>query len=479
MPKGGWTIPRRLPGARSMRRVQDGLALACGALFCAVIYGPRLPPGPEMLLPKRFGYAGFLVLMRLWSAPAVPAALSWAAVACAAGLLAALAAGVALELRERRAKPLSGARAALRGFGAALGAAAAFWLARWALTGITALIERAWFFPEALDWREPLLLLGGFCAVLLAAARAAGRLAAWSAGGGGRSGLSRWLPWACALAAAAVLGLGLSSYVSASAAPPDRGGAPRLVCVLAQKDGRPRVEERLVEVPAEPSPEPVAPTAAALRLLYEERTIEMDADGLRRALSLGVSRGDPLARALLLENLLAAPADARTRRLLDSLCDPKRWRVGARAAARLALGYARLGDGDRAAYWLSRASRGEGAPPPGLLALPDARTVLRRGRIFGRLRADGPARVALYARREPGQPYLLGPAQLVASSDVGAGGRFDFKDLTEGDYYLAFAVEAPSSAGASRRPLRVRGSRGDLELSRRRRAIGVRLEARR
>lgn len=184
---------------------------------------------------------------------------------------------------------------------------------------------------------------------------------------------------------------------------------------------------------------------------------------------LGAKHNDDLARSLLLEHLSAVPPSPEALGALGALADETAHRIGAIGAARIALAYAHLGDAAQAALW---AERGAGRPrgvPAGLLDLSGG-GALKPGRISGRLNGLKPLKIALYRKIDPGAPYLLDAAGLVASTESGAEGRFTFSGLTAGRYYLAFAF---SRTDAARGEIRVSGQRGDLVLSARKTSLDI------
>jgi len=194
----------------------------------------------------------------------------------------------------------------------------------------------------------------------------------------------------------------------------------------------------------------------ALRRLYEGLTRGMEAEGLREALLMGLQAGDPAAGLLLLESLSSAPRSPEAARALDSLADESRCRIGPQASARLALAYARLGLKEKAAFWQERASRGI---PPGLLSLGSVGAF--NGVVKGSVKG-GRVRVGLYALKGASpHAYALGPSQLVASAWPDEKGRFEFKGLAAGDYFLALSLDW----NGPRPQARVLGHRGDIRIS--------------
>jgi hypothetical protein len=86
------------------------------------------------------------------------------------------------------------------------------------------------------------------------------------------------------------------------------------------------------------------------------------------------------------------------------------------------------------------------------------------------LRAPGRARIALYARADASAPYLLDAAGFVASTTPDSRGRFEFRGLAAGRYYLAVAL---SSENGRRGEVSVSGARGDLILDASRAAVDL------
>jgi hypothetical protein len=201
----------------------------------------------------------------------------------------------------------------------------------------------------------------------------------------------------------------------------------------------------------------------ARRLLWEGYALRQDVGRLRGSLWAAERGGDPLAWFILVQHLAIAPPDALAGELLDSLADERRWRIGGRAAMLLAQAYAHLGLTGPAAAWNARAAQALGIAP-GLSAPSPPGGALHPGIIRGSVRGLRRARVALYARRGPQEPYSLGPESLVASSWANADGRFQFSGLSSGDYYLSLSVPA-AELRARREGIAVRGHRGDIRLS--------------
>lgn len=173
---------------------------------------------------------------------------------------------------------------------------------------------------------------------------------------------------------------------------------------------------------------------------FRTARVEFDADALRRSLFRAHEGGDAVSRMNLLDNLCHAPDSPANREMVDSLGDEARWRVGPRGAAMLSRAYARFGMADKAAYWASRADI-----PSGLLAAAPA----LEGKVQGVVSGVGIVQVALFSHDDPGAPYGLDPARLVAGAFTDAHGRFEFDGLAAGDYFLAAALKGPRPSGFS------------------------------
>ncbi|MDD5628348.1 MAG: hypothetical protein PHU21_04750, partial [Elusimicrobia bacterium] len=428
----------------------------------------RLIPAAVLLL---LGAALFLVARRFWRE------LDWPA------------------SRERLARPA----AALALLAGVLGL---LWAARFASAVWFDLILNAWFAPGDADLREPILaglgtagLVGCLCAALYALARAAAGRTDFLTAGRGRAQLGLGAAWAAAflvpalglhLWAAARCDAGAASLAAAAGIPSEPAGR-ETVLVLTAPQGRADFEvyESATGVPgtadlSEPSLRRLEGWLAqkprsvwrgqARRLLWEGYARRQDVGRLRSSLWAAARGGDALAWFVLARHLAAAPPDALAAGLLDSLADERRWRIGGRAALLLAQAYAHLGLAGPAETWNVRAAQALGVAA-GLAAPPAAGGALRPGAVRGSIRGLRRARVGLYSRRGPQEPYDLGPDRLVASawaeSAGAAGGRFRFSGLAAGDYYLSLAVPA-ADLPALREAVAVRGHRGDIRLSARR-----------
>jgi len=185
-----------------------------------------------------------------------------------------------------------------------------------------------------------------------------------------------------------------------------------------------------------------------------------------RLLDRFVARGDLQSGTILSTQrqlawlVYAAPINADTRALLESLSDDRHYYIGSRAAARLAVAWARFGDMDRADVLLARARR---ASPGKFDHVQLARADLNHGRISGRIVLPGGAeqvRLGLFRvspdptrkpEKLPGHPAafsVTSTVRLTTSVVLGADGRFALDDLGSGDYYLALLVPSGQLAGA-------------------------------
>lgn len=468
----------------------DLCAVLAGLAVSLLLVLSRLPASDDFILPRRPGFALFQAAIRASSSPQGHRAFSWAA------LLLLAAAGLALLWRLAR-----GARSswpALRAMGpwalagrgglclvGLLGLAAA---ARFASALALDLIQNAWFPPESVD---PLETFATWAAVFFPAdvfLRSGGALLGWGAARGGQAmvlaKVTAGLAAVLLVPTAALYAWGAAAYdirrrSLAEAAGIEEGARGfRTVVILTEKGGRPANEVHAIElgIPGRSEYSPASLLAAqsyvarprtvftrpALRYLYGGYTLQMSPEALRLALFLGHLSDDVLARVLLLDSLAVAPPGAGKALYLGAIADEASYRIGPKGAARIALAYAHLGVRDRAAYWRKRASEGEGGIPAGLLELPEGGS-LDPGLIRGSVRGAKKVRVGLYSRRDPSMPYALGPAQLVDAAATDAKGRFEFKGLAAGDYFLALAVD--SAKPADEKKVRVRGNKGDIRLS--------------
>jgi hypothetical protein len=421
-----------------------------------MLFASRLPLGEEFLLPRRGGFALYRAAWALFSTTFGRAAFSVVV------LLVLLASAASLAVALWRAGP--------RRLSALPGPLFALALSARLVSHELDLIQLVWFPYASMDAREP---LAAFALAALAFVPAAAAARDWVAGRRRRATMI--------FLALVVLDVGGTLFAAAKgvgrALPPRPEGRTSYVVltetekgpdrdvyvlppdVFAGRDARPE----LLELASGPRD---ARTLPALRALYEDETMRWDADGLRRALLLGVGRGDVLAVSVLLARSAAVPPSPEARAALGALADESRWRVGPVGAAELSRAYAHLGDAAAAASWAARA---EGGIAPGLLASAPS-GALKPGRISGTLRGPRPARVALYLKADPAAPYLLDAAGFIASAAPDAKGRFSFSGLAAGRYYLAVAFPA---GDGPRGEISVSGSRGDLVLDARRPSLDL------
>ena len=155
----------------------------------------------------------------------------------------------------------------------------------------------------------------------------------------------------------------------------------------------------------------------------------------------------------------SAPINAETRAMLEQLSDDKLYFIGSRAAARLAAAWARFGDMKRADVFLALA---RDAKPDRYEHIKLSAGNLSNGRLAGQIAMPGATaagiRVGLFrltddptkpvsSVKKEKSPRDLKPAftntgmtVLAASAVLAADGRFAFRDLGEGDYYLAVLI---------------------------------------
>jgi hypothetical protein len=437
-------------------RAAAGPALGAGAALAAMLFASRLPATLDFILPRRAGWPLFVLGFEALSRPG-PRRLFTAGVTVL--MLGALGGFGYLLSRAVRGRKWSARDFLARGFSVAL----VLFLTRWSFSIWFEVSQKAWFPFGCLNALEPfanlvvcsLLAYGAMASMLSFLAPRPPRFAAVLP------------PWAAANLLAALLLFGYGAKAHA-------GGGRGLFVVLTEEEGKPGQTAYEIPVPgAEQAEESERSIAAdrlgrleALRSLYAARAKQLDVPGLRRALMLGVEYGDDLARSLLLEHLSAAPPSPEALGALGALADETAHRIGPVGASRIALAYAHLGDKEQAAMWAQRGASGPRGIPAGLLDLSGG-GALTPGRISGTIDGIKPLKVALYRKADPGAPYLLDAAGLVASTEPDAKGRFSFAGLTAGRYYLAFAY--PASGGE----LRVSGHRGDLSLDARRPLVNL------
>ncbi|MCX5795233.1 MAG: hypothetical protein NTY77_07060 [Elusimicrobia bacterium] len=453
----------------------------------------RLPAAADYVVPRRPGWALYRLALAAAGGPAgrlfsVAALLLLAA----AFFLVARRLWLALDWRRNRDR-LKSAPAVL---GLLAGAGGLLWAARFASAVWFDLLLNAWFAPGGADLREPILAALGVVWLvffLSAALFALGRAAA------GRGWGELWRSAGCAAAflapalglhvwAAARCDAGARSLAQAAGIPREPSGR-ETVLILTAPQGRADFEVYDAATGIAGTADLSGPSLRRLegwlaqrplsvwggqarRLLWEGYARRQDVGRLRSSLWAAERGGDALAWFILTRHLAAAPPDALSAGLLDSLADERRWRIGGRAALLLAQAYAHLGLAGPAAAWNARAGEALGLAP-GLAAPLPVAGALRPGAIRGSIRGLRRARVALYARRGLEEPYALGPERLVASAWAD-GGRFRFSGLSAGDYYLSLSAPA-AELPARREAVAVRGHRGDISLSARRPSAEVSL----
>lgn len=449
------------PSSEGAGRAALVSAFVAAAALAAMLFASRLPPGGEFFLPRRGGYWLYRAAWALFSRAGGRLSFSLATTA----LLLACAGVLMLALRRAVKKPPKTWSAWT---GLALGPLAALLLAGRLGARALDLVQLLWFPYGSMDAREPLAAALLFAAAFAPAAAAA---VAWAAGRR-RKALALFGALVAMDAAGALFGAvhgvgrplgvpaatGKTLFVVMIEGPKGPGHESYAIAPDVFGDPDPRERYRvLAEGPRD------GRTLRALRALYTEETKRWDLDGLRSALLLGAVKGDPLAPGLLLAHLTAVAPSPAALSALGALADEDAWRVGALGAAAVARAYGHLGDREAAARWARKAS-GSGGVAPGLIAVSGGGS-LRPGRISGTLAAPGRSRVALYERQDPGAPYFLDAAGLVASAAPDARGRFSFTGLAAGRYYLAVAL---SNGDGRRGEVSVSGNQGDVILDARR-----------
>lgn len=424
-----------------------------------MLFASRLPVTLDFILPRRAGWALFALAFEAFSRPGPRGGFTVAVSLALAGSIARFGFLALAAARSRR-------WSAREAFACALACVLTLLLTRWSFAVWFEISQKVWFPLGSMNVVEPAANAAVCSAILLAAMSSALRLLADS-----KRLVRTLLPWTAVNAAAAALAM--AAYGAWRPSGPlaglDAAGTRRTYVVLTEEAGRPN--RIAYDLPATEEGEALtaAEKAAArpgvrrleiLRALYEARAKLMDPEGLRRALLMGVERGDDLARAVLLEHLSSAPPSPECLAAIETLADQTAHRIGPVGAARIALAYAHLGDTARAALWAERGSKNARGIPAGLLDLAGG-GALKPGRISGRVNGLTPLKVGLYRKTDPGAPYLLDAAGLVASVEPGAKGRFSFSGLPAGRYYLAFAFRASAARGGE---IRVSGGRGDLRL---------------
>ena len=474
----------------------SGLAALCAASGLSLLgLLARLPLSAEFAVPRR---PGWTLLERLL--PSAHPAAARAAVAAASLLLAAALAlmawssAKALDWRLCRQRLCSWRPAV-----ALLAAAAALaWLARFTGALWFDLLFSVWFVPGSADLREPFMAFLGCSWVVFFLNGALVCLARWAARGR-RVELRRCAAFAAAFAVPA---LALFAWASArcdvrarsladAAGIPGRPFARERILVLGAPQGKADFalltvdrgfagladlsDASLGQVEGYLARRPLSVLRQqAERFLWEAYSRRQDVARLREWLWASERGGDALAWLVLVDHLRAAPPDPLAAGLLDRLADEGRWRVGGRAARMLSLAYAHLGLAPQAEAWGRRAAGGLGVAA-GLLARAPAGGALRPGEIRGVVKGLRAPRVALYARCESQEPYVLSPNRLVASAAADARGRFRFAGLAAGEYYLSLAVPA-DELPAGKEAVVLRGHRGDITLSPARPSAAVTLE---
>ncbi|MBI5882370.1 MAG: hypothetical protein HZB91_04625 [Elusimicrobia bacterium] len=488
-------------------------ALSSAALGLAVAVMrtlSRVPASDDLLLPRRAFYPFFAFFIKAQASPAVRGALSWLALALtlASLLLVLWRLWAGFKRGRSGAMGVSRGRAPwLAAVGLLAGSLAFAALARSSIATFLDMLQNAWFLPESLDIREPPLAFVLSAVPVFLAVAAILSLAETAFSSGPWKTARPWKTacgWTTALAAcwlAAMImaqgyGAGLSLAQSSGTSVGTPGSA--FILVLTEKgipDYSVREAPLAVPGPVERAEDDLAglerfsrlrslQRLPALRHAYTGRAALADADGMRASALAALEAGDPLAGLLLLGSLSHAPANKDNLRMLETLADEKRWRVGPHAAFLLSAAFARFGVADRAGYWLGRASQGDAGIPAGLLVSPDS---AKPSKVRGRFVFEGAAvpvsgsrqrggsgkgeglRVALYSR-DRAIPADLSAMTLAASTVLDAKGGFEFRDMPGGDYSLALLLgtaessTGPFRAGPARGSLRVSGHKGDIRV---------------
>ena len=427
-------------------------AFGAAAALSAMLFASRLPVTLDFILPRRAGWPLFVLAYEALERPGSRQTFSVVVGLLLSGALVRFAWLIGVTVRGRKWTP---SQFLARGFVLAL----IVLLLRWSFSIWFEVSQKVWFPFGSLNVVEPFahfiacaLIL--FCAMTAALAVLSPRPP---------SAPRVLLPWAAANAIAALLAF---SLYGAWAAPLQSVNERRLFVVLTEEEGRPGQVAYDLPIASERGlVKSGVRRLESLRALYELQAKLMDPAGLRQALMLGVKDNDDLARTLLLEHLSAAPPSPEALGALGALADETAHRIGAIGCSRIALAYAHLGDSAQAAVWAKRASEAPRGIPAGLLDLSGG-GALKPGRISGKLEGLMPLKISLYRKTDPGAPYLLDAAGLVASTQPDSKGRFSFPGLAAGRYYLAFAF----SAGVSPR---VSGHRGDLLLDVRKTSLDI------
>lgn len=430
-------------------------ALGVGAALSAMLFASRLPVTLDFILPRRAGWPLFALAHEILSRSGPRQAFS---VIVTLALLGALA-----QFGWRTRIAVRGRAWTIRQF-LTSGFLLAFivLLLRWSFGIWLEVSQKVWFPFGALNVLEPianLIFCSGivWCAMVASFACLSQRPSAQS---------RIMLLWAAANAVAAIFSF---SVYGAWSAPSARASHRRLFVVLTEEEGRPAQAAYDLPVAVETRLMDGVYRLKSLRELYEVQAKLMDPSGLRNVLMLGVKHNDDLARSLLLEHLSVAPPSPEALGALGALADETVHRIGAIGASRIALAYAHLGDAAQAALWARRGSVGARGIPVGLLDLSGG-GALKPGRISGRVDGLKPLTVGLYRKSNPAAPYLLDAAGLVASVEADSKGRFSFRGLTAGRYYLALAY---IQAESRRTETRVSGHLGDIVLSARKPSLDL------
>lgn len=159
--------------------------------------------------------------------------------------------------------------------------------------------------------------------------------------------------------------------------------------------------------------------------------------------------------------LRAAPINAETRAMLEQLSDDKRYFIGNRASARLAAAWARFGDMKRAEGFLAQARKASPGKYEYIKLIPGGPI---NGQLSGQIAVTGssndgirvglfrltddptrkvsPADIRKQKQSKGSVPGFLHPGVtlLTESMVLKADGRFAFRNLGAGDYYLAILL---------------------------------------
>lgn len=179
----------------------------------------------------------------------------------------------------------------------------------------------------------------------------------------------------------------------------------------------------------------------------------------------------------------SAPVTDSNRRLLEQFSDPAQYSIPEKWTLKLAKGWHRFGDAQKAGYWLQKARSSSDPTVSEEAKRLDWGTspVLVSGKVMGRVTLVGAApgtrlKVGLFyagsgSEMEASKPSGSYSYRMTGAQEIISGGAFTFDHLSEGNYYLCLLIpsevhKAPRHPGIIRLSTKhPSGSFGDIRIT--------------